>query len=316
MATLLEERWLLDRPDVVHAYCWMCGVAAQLAAKELQIPVVQTFGSLASLAARHHQTDGVEEIRRRLEPLVARRAAWLAPLCTTDMNELARLVRSRSRISLITNGIDIDQFSTEGPAWPRGEGYRVVTVARNLLPEKHLEEIVAALPRLVDSELLIVGGPAPSDLDTSPEVARLRGLANRLGVADRTHLLGAVPHSEMPALLRSADVLVSASPYEPAGTPILEAMSCGVAVVAAAVPGTQEAVVQDVTGVLVAPDDIDQLTAVLRRLGKEPFARSAMGLAGRARARACFTWERVAAQMQTIYGRALENYERRLPTAS
>jgi glycosyltransferase involved in cell wall biosynthesis len=316
MATMLQQHWELDRPDVVHAYCWMCGLAAQLAAKSAQIPVVQTFCSLASVEARHHQSDKLEAVRRRLEPLVARRAAWLAALCTTDMNELARLVRSRSRISLINAGIDIDQFSTEGTCWPRGDGYRVVTVARNLLPEKHLERIIAVLPRLSAAELLIVGGPAAEDLDSSPEVARLRDLANRLGVAERTHLLGSVPHSEMPGLLRSADVLVSTATYEPAETAVLEAMSCGVAVVAAAVPGTHEAVVQDVTGILIAPDDIEQLTTVLRRLGNEPFARSALGLAGRTRARACFSWERVAAQMQSIYERAVDGYDRKLQTAS
>jgi glycosyltransferase involved in cell wall biosynthesis len=315
MAMLLERQWQMDRPDIVHAYCWMCGLAAQLAAKSLQIPVVQTFGSLSSLAARHHNS-GDDAVRRRLEPLVARRAAWLAPLCTADMNELARLVRSRSRISLITHGVDIDQFSTEGTSCPRGEGYRIVTVARELAPEKHLERIIAVLPRISGSELLIVGGPARGDLDTSPEVAHLRDVAHRFGVGDRTHLLGSVPHSEMPGLLRGADVVVSASPYEPAETQILEAMSCGVAVVAAAVPGTQEAVVQDVTGVLIAPGDVEQLTAVLRRLGNEPFARSAMGLAGRTRARACFSWGRVAAQLETIYGRALDEFDTKLRTAS
>ena len=84
-------------------------------------------------------------------------------------------------------------------------------------------------------ELVIVGGPEPPNLDSDPEACRLRDLAGALGVARRVHLYGSVARADMPALLRSADVVVCSASYEPSGTVALEAMACGVPVVASGV---------------------------------------------------------------------------------
>jgi glycosyltransferase involved in cell wall biosynthesis len=74
----------------------------------------------------------------------------------------------------------------------------------------------------------------------------------------------------------------------------LEAMACGVPVVASAVGGLLDSVADGVTGVLVPPRDPDALAAALRALLADPARRAAMGRAGRRRALACFGWERIA----------------------
>ncbi|MFP3802268.1 glycosyltransferase, partial [Paraburkholderia sp. SIMBA_027] len=96
-----------------------------------------------------------------------------------------------------------------------------------------------ALPLLAeagfdDVELLIVGGSGDAlNLEEDPEAQRLRSLAKELGVEDKVTMRGQVPRDAMPGIFRSADAVVCTPWYEPFGIVPLEAMACGVPVVAA-----------------------------------------------------------------------------------
>ena len=105
----------------------------------------------------------------------------------------------------------------------------------------------------------------------------------------------------MPALLRSADVVVCSASYEPSGTVALEAMACGVPVVASAVGAMADSVVHDVTGRLVPPKDPDRLADAINLLLRDSFLRRSFGAAGRDRAKARYSWDRVAADTLRIY---------------
>lgn len=234
-----------------------------------------------------------------------RQSRSICPLCTADMDELVRRVRSRARISLSSNGVDLKRFSTDVPVWPRVDAFRIVMVSRNLLSASNIDRVVAAFPRLGDVELSVAGGHVDG-FDHDPELRRLRKLASSLGVSARVRLMGRVSRNEMPGLLRSADVVVTASNYEPASRSVLEAMACGIPVVAAVLPQTLDALVHNVTGRYIRPGDDEELVTALRALIHQPFERAALGLAGRARARSCFSWDAVARQRQAIYGRVLE----------
>ena len=113
---------------------------------------------------------------------------------------------------------------------------------------------------------MVAGGPAVEQLDDDPEAQRLRRVALRAGVADRVVLLGRVSREAMPALFRSADVVVAVPWYEPFGIVPLEAMACGRPVVATAVGGMLDSVLDGVTGLLVPPKDPKTLGQRLRGL--------------------------------------------------
>ena len=119
--------------------------------------------------------------------------------------------------------------------------------------------------------------------------------------------MGAVPRAEMPALLRSADLVACAPWYEPFGIVPLEAMACGVPIVATAVGGIVDTVVDGATGILVPPQRPDKLAAAMRELLAEPFWREAYGTAGVDRARSRYTWDRVATDTLAVYGRVLDD---------
>ncbi|BBY17288.1 glycosyltransferase [Mycolicibacterium litorale] len=302
-AQYLDDQWSTDRPDVAHAHFWMSGLATQLAARHLGLPAVQTFHALGVVKRRHQGAlDTSPEDRLKLEAMVARTATWVAATCTDEVFELMRLGRARNRISVVPCGVDLDLFTPDGPRAERGARYRVVSVGR-FVPRKGFDVVVRALPAIPDAELVLVGGPDRSEVEADPEARRLRDLAERLGVSDRLVFQGAVARADMPALLRSADVVACTPWYEPFGIVPLEAMACGVPVVAAAVGGMLDTVVHDVTGRLVTPKRPVEVAESINTLLHDEFLRQSLGAAGRDRARARYSWDRVAADTLRIYDR-------------
>ncbi|ORB73262.1 glycosyltransferase [Mycobacterium scrofulaceum] len=300
-AEYLDARWVADAPDVAHGHFWMSGVATQRAARSHRVPTVQTFHALGLVKRLHQGLDDTSpDCRVGVEARIARDADWVAATSTDEVFELVRMGRARSRTSVVPCGVDVDAFNPDGPRAPRGERPRIVSVGR-LVPRKGFETLISALPRVPDTELVVVGGPARADFADDPEARELQRLAAELGVAHRVRLLGAVTRREMPALLRSADVVACTPWYEPFGIVPLEAMACGVPVVATAVGGIRDTVVDDVTGRLVPPKDPARLGDAIAALLSDRDRRTAMGAAGRERARARYTWDRVAADTERIY---------------
>jgi glycosyltransferase involved in cell wall biosynthesis len=160
-----------------------------------------------------------------------------------------------------------------------------------------VDEIIAALAAVPAAELMVAGGSGPRD----PDRGRLAAVAAEHGVADRVRFLGALPRDRVPALLRSADLVVCVPWYEPFGMVPLEAMACARPVVASAVGGLTDSVVEGVTGVLVPPRRPHELAATLHALLADPARTAAMGLAGRDRAASRYGWDRVAAATAEVY---------------
>jgi glycosyltransferase involved in cell wall biosynthesis len=170
-----------------------------------------------------------------------------------------------------------------------------------LVPRKGNDTVIEAIAGVPGAELTVAGGPDPSQLDDDPEVARLRRVAGECGVADRVRFTGRVPHEDVPAMLKSADVVVSVPWYEPFGIVPVEAMACGKAVVVSAVGGHLDTVEDGVTGRLVPPRDHAALTAALTQLLADPGLRRKLGTAGAARAASRYSWDTIAAETEAVY---------------
>lgn len=301
----LATSWRRDPPDVVHAHFWMSGLASVLAARDLGLPVVQTFHALGVVKRRYQGcADTSPPERVRLERLIGKSVSRVAATCSDEVFELARLGLPRSRVSVVPCGVDLARFTAEGEPAATSAPRRIVSVGR-LVPRKGFATTISALAGVPDTELVIAGGPEQGRLADDPEARRLTELARRAGVADRVRLLGQVSRSDMPALLRSADVVVCTPWYEPFGIVPLEAMACGVPVVAAAVGGLIDTVVDGVTGELVPPRRPDLLAATLRRLLDDPALCEAYGVAGMDRARSRYSWGRIAVDILRVYEKAL-----------
>jgi glycosyltransferase involved in cell wall biosynthesis len=124
-------------------------------------------------------------------------------------------------------------------------------------------------------------------------------------VADQLVFTGSVARAEVPAWIRSADVVLAVPWYEPFGITPLEAMACGRPVVATAVGGLQDSVVDGVTGDLVPPRDPERLGRALAALLADDARRAAYGAAGVERARDRYRWSRVVADTDSVYRQVL-----------
>jgi D-inositol-3-phosphate glycosyltransferase len=298
----LRELWGAERPDVVHAHFWMSGMAALAAATDLDIPVVQTFHALGVVKRRHQgEKDTSPPHRIVTERAIALDCDRVVATCSDEVFELVRLGADRRRITVVPCGVDVERFRPDGPREPRRPDRHRLVAACRLVERKGVADTITALVDLPDTELHVAGGPDPAELDGDPVARRLRAHAAELGVADRVVLRGRVGRDEMPALLHSADAVVCVPWYEPFGIVPLEAMACGVPVVATAVGGQIDSVVDGVTGVHVPPRDPAALGAALTELLDHPERRVQLGAAGVERARGRFAHERVAAATQEVY---------------
>jgi glycosyltransferase involved in cell wall biosynthesis len=298
----LGRFWRDWRPDVVHAHFWMSGWAALTAGRPLRIPLVQTFHALGVVKRRHQgDKDTSPPAREGVERKLLRQMDRTIATCSDEVFELLRLGGDQHRISVVPCGVDLGLFGPDGPAEPRRPGFHRVVYVGRLVERKGIGNVITALGDVPDAELVVAGGPDRSGFHADPEVQRLSALAGAVGVADRVELRGRVDRRDLPALLRSADVVACVPWYEPFGIVPLEAMACGVPVVASAVGGLVDTVVDGVTGFHVPPRRPESLAAALRTLLPDADLRARLGAAGRRRVQTRYGWPRVAESTLAVY---------------
>jgi len=324
LADGLLADWRTNRPDVVHSHFWMSGVAALDAAARLASspvgaasapPVLHTFHALGSVKRRHLGAEDTSPAERtHLEPGVGRRADAVIATCSDEAAELVRAGVDAARITVIPCGVDIGHFTprADDAAGDDHAPMRVMVVGR-LVPRKGVDLAITALGILADRghrdvELVIVGGSGDAASATEDaEARRLMDAARAAGVADRVRLHGRVSQADMPAVMRTADVVVCAPWYEPFGIVPLEAMASGVPVVASAVGGLTDSVVDGVTGILVPPRDPAAIADALGQLRADPARRRALGRAGRDRMEHGYSWATVAARTADAYRAVIQD---------
>jgi D-inositol-3-phosphate glycosyltransferase len=284
-------------PDVAHAHFWMSGLATVTAGHACDVPVVQTFHALGSVKRRHQGAADTSPAHRiAYERALGRTVDQVIVQCQDEIAELVQLGVPRRRMALIPSGVNTERFRPDGPAEPRSGRPRILSVGR-LVERKGFEDLVRAMAGVPRAECVIVGGQRGDD----PYARELRRLAQRCGVGDRVRLVGAVAAGDMPRWYRSADVLAATPWYEPFGLTPLEAMACGVPVVATAVGGLTDTVVDGVTGDLVPARDPHALGVALCRLVTDDMRRLSYAAAALDRAGHSYSWRRVATQLSAVY---------------
>jgi glycosyltransferase involved in cell wall biosynthesis len=280
---------LVRHADVIHAHSSKAGFLVRLAAVigGRQARTVFTPHAWSFFAA-----DGA---RRRLYVALERLAAhWCHTIVAVADAEreagLEQRIGSRDRYRVIVNGIDVDLFARDPEPAPR----RILMLGR-LDPQKRPDIAVRALaalrPAHPDASLWIVGdGSSRGELDA---------LVADLALSGSVRFLGA--RKDVPDLLAEAACFVLTSDYEGCPLSVLEAMAAGVPVVATAVGGVPELVVDGETGALVRPRAPDEVAEAVGHLFGSPAAARTMGAAGRARARERFTLERMVTSLEQLY---------------
>ncbi len=237
-------------------------------------------GAVAVLTGRPFvvQLWGTDVELARRAPSLARAILCRARLAICASRELAAAARELGarNVRVIPSGVDVPAAIAEPDEPPH------VLYAGRLSPEKGVAELVEAARGLP----LVVAGEGP--------------LRERVPQA-----LGWVPHDELLRLYERAAVVACPSLREGFGVSCAEAMAHGRPVVASAVGGLRDLVVDGETGLTVPPGDVGALRAALERLLADGELRRRLGAAARERAREHFSWERAVSLTVTAYRDAL-----------
>lgn len=284
-----------ERPDIVHAFLGFANLASSLVGRLLKVPVIiWSYRDVEVWKTRAHW----------MMDRLALRWADAVTCCSDAVRRfvLAHVNGQAAKFLTIHNGVDIELFrsphAADRPALGLRDGVPVVgTVARLDEPKKGLAVLLHAMaelsgrPGAPDWQLLLVGdGPAREPLQR---------LVSRLGLAGRVVFAG--QRRDVPSVLPVLDVFVCPSLYEGFGIAIVEAMAAGRPVVASAVGGVPEIVVDGETGLLAPAGDAAALADSIRRLLRDPELARRMGARGRDRARDLFSIDRMVRQHQRLY---------------
>lgn len=300
--------------DVMHANFFMSALACLPAARRYGVPLAVTFHALGRVRRLHQrEADRFPDSRFQIESDIVREADCIVAECPQDRRDLINLYDADPRrIRVVPCGYDPAEMAPmdagtarRGLGW-REEEFRILQLGR-MVPRKGVDNVIEALGLLqrqhgVAARLCVVGGnDVRPDERTTPELARLRRVADQAGVADRVEFTGRRDRHELCRYYCASDVFVTTPWYEPFGITPVEAMACGRPVVGADTGGIRTTVKDGKTGFLVPARDPAALAERLARLAGDAELCRRMGLAGARRARRLFTWQQVGRDLLAVY---------------
>jgi glycosyltransferase involved in cell wall biosynthesis len=288
----------LASPDIVahRAISW---------ARARGIPAVASVHTRFETYMQYYNLHWLEPVIRAILRRFYRRCdAIVVPAESTA--SILRAQRMNSDISIWTRGVDRDQFNPErrDMGWRKAHGipanFMLIAFLGRIVMEKGLDEFADAIDALaarkVAHKVLVIGeGPARGWFEERLPDAVFAG-----------QLVGA----ELGQALASADVLLNPSITEAFGNVTLEAMACGLPVVAAIATGATNLVRDGETGVLVQPGDTDSYADALTAYARDPALRARHGEAGLAFAKT-MDWDQINGAVMKVYQRVIERRARR-----
>ncbi|ASK66718.1 glycosyl transferase [Brachybacterium avium] len=295
-----------DGWDLIHSHHWFSGVAALPVARELGIPHLQSFHSVAAPQGAG-SLDAGEPAESEGRIPGEQFAATGSDLVVAVSEAEARTVGERygvpgSRLSVVRPGVDVDRFRPCPDVEDRRTGPTLLFTAR-LQPLKGPDlalEVLARLDPALGARLVLAGGISE---DFAEYLEELRHLAHELGVADRVDFVGSLGRDELAEAMRCAGALLLTSWSETFGLVALEAQASGTPVLAwHCAGGVQEAVGPE--GCVLESRDPDVWAEALQSLlGDEDRYRTAVRSAREFAATR--TWEVTAESLAGLYATTL-----------
>jgi glycosyltransferase involved in cell wall biosynthesis len=302
-AAALRECVRSLRPDVLHCQDRRAGLVGRTVGRLNRVP--------ALVYTLHGVADGLSDLvagnvraaprrrRDRLYYLAGER--WLQRLAggriVIPSEAVARFAREcvrlpAERLDMVPNGVDIGRFTPRPTG--RNDAYTAVWLGV-MAPVKRLEVLLRAIADVPGLRLCLLG--------SGPDRANVRREVTSLGLGDRVVMPGAV--TSPAARLTEADAFVLSSAAENCPLSVLQAMACGLPVVATRVGGIPEVVRDGVDGLLVPPGEVSALADALHTLMADPETGRTMGRHGRERVCDKFTVDRCVDGLLATYTKAL-----------
>ena len=309
--------------DVIHSHTWYANFAGLVGSKFLDVPHVVTSHSLEPHRPwKAEQLGGGYRVSTWAEKTAFGDAAAVIAVSSGMRTDVLASYPDLDpdRVHVVRNGIDTDEFRPD-PATDIVTGLGVsldqplVVFVGRITRQKGLVHLVRAARQFdPDTQLLLLAG-APDTPQIAAEFDEAFGALSQARPV--TWVQEMLPRASVRQVLSHATVFACPSIYEPLGIVNLEAMACETAVVASAVGGIPEVVVDGETGLLVPYDPgqaddpahvaafEDGFAARVNELTRDPARAAAMGQAGRRRCIEEFSWAKIARQTVDVYESAI-----------
>jgi len=312
--------------DLVHCHTWYTHLGGIMAKLNYGIPLVITVHSLEPLRPwKREQLGGGYDFSLWVEKTALEMADAVIAVSEETRSDLRSLFNiPEERMTVIHNGIDLSEYTaTKNPETLRALGVDptrpyVLFVGR-ITRQKGIIHLVRAIRHMNPDFQIVLCAGAPDTpeiaLEMQAAIAEARGIREEIVWIEKM-----VSRPEAIALYSGAEVFVCPSIYEPFGIINLEAMACGTPVVASAVGGIKEVVVNGETGFLVPLKQMTEspfeatdpeafandLATKVNLLMADPVLASKMGAAGRKRAEELFSWDAIARKTERLYAKLLQ----------
>ncbi len=287
--------------DVIHCHTWYTFMAGFYARQLYGRPLVTTIHSLEPLRPwKEEQLGTAYGLTLWIERTGVIASDMVIAVSREMKDDILRCYTiPEDRIRVIHNGIDVDEYrpvETRDALREYGIGREYVLFVGRMSRQKGITCLLDAVPYLPrDVQVVLCAGAADTE-----EIER--EVAHRAAESPNVVLIREmVPRRALVELYTHARVFCCPSLYEPFGIINLEAMACETPVVASAVGGVVEVVVDGETGFLVKPGDPEALARAVNALLKNTNLARSFGRAGRRRAQTHFSWESVARQVRDVY---------------
>ena len=313
--------------DIVHCHTWYTYLAGIMAKLMYETPLVITVHSLEPLRPwKKEQLGGGYNFSCWVEKTALEMAdAIIAVSAETKQDILTHFNVEEERVSVIYNGIDHEEYKQQKnhellERWGIDAVRPYILFVGRVTRQKGIMHFLRAIKKFDPGFQVVLCASAPDtpEIEAEIETALAEAQRGRQGVI---WIQNVMEHQEIIALYSSAAVFVCPSIYEPFGIINLEAMACSVPVIATAVGGIKEVVIDEITGFLVPlekatkdlPEEMvsdvfeETIAERVNQLMADPGLRTRMGAAGRRRVESHFSWDAIAKKTEKLYQALLSN---------
>ena len=300
---------------LIHSHYWLSGCVGTALSSLCGIPLVHMFHTLGYLKDQVTKPLGTAEspIRLRVEAQIAKQADRLVVASNREKSQLIRAYGvSAEKISTVPCGVNTHLFrslpSRQSKSHLNLPDKRYILFVGRIDPVKGIDILLKAMRTVKDQAanadtlcLLVIGGDGkrPAYPEDS-EMHKLKQLTTNLRLEDTVLFLGSQKQERLPFFYAAAEMCVLPSRYESFGMAALEAMACGIPVIASDVGGLSSFIQDTKTGFLVPGENEKVLAARILTLLNDAALREGMGKEARQRAKE-FSWKKIACQIMGLY---------------
>ena len=301
------------RYDLIHSHYWMSGIAGLSLREQWGAPMIQMFHTLGEMKNRvaRSEHERASAVRLQVEGELLRESDRIIASTQAELAQFQWLYQAdTSRVVVIPPGVDTSRFYPIPPDEAKefiGQdcNNNIILFVGRIEPLKGIDTLIEAMAILMQQGTLerhnlcvaIIGGDPEANPDQmTAEMSRLQALRMSLGLGDMVAFLGKRDQDTLQYYYSAADVVVVPSHYESFGMVALEAMACGVPVVASETGGLAFLIRDGETGFHVPTGDASELANRLILLEEDPALRQRLGKQAAAYARA-YAWPEITRQM-------------------